>query len=96
MNCELPEYAEVHTTVGAVVYKSWMCREVILLSVFKDKDATVFQQRQCLVGNLRKGREGVWRVGKDKVKLSLARLQELEHVAPDEGMVQQCFGIGIS
>ena len=75
-----------------MLYEARMLREVILLTMLKDKDATLIQQTtiwiiripQNQVRNLWQIRQCVWWVGKDKVELPLATLQETEHVTTNE------------
>ena len=57
--------------------------EVVVLTMFEDKDAVILQQ-SFLEDDVRDGRqffESVWRIGKDEVVLLTTGLQKAEHIA---------------
>ena len=70
-----------------------MLGEIIVLAMLEDEYATLLEQTflcilaQYEVWNLRKVRQCVRRVGKDKVILALATLQESEHITTNERAV---------
>ena len=76
-----------------MLYKAWMLGEIIVLAMLEDEYATLLEQTflcilaQYEVWNLRKVRQCVRRVGKDKVILALATLQESEHITTNERAV---------
>lgn len=76
------EQGEVDAAIGAVLHEVGMLGEVVVLAVLKHKDAVGLQKTLLhdKVGNLRQLLQGVGRVGKDKVILLPARLDEAKDV----------------
>ena len=89
----LAEQREVDAAIRAVLDKARNGREVVVLAVLEDKQAT---RRQHVLGKYKLGDGGqigqsVWRIGKDKVELLLARLDEAEHIATYKDVVLDTY-----
>ncbi len=59
-----------------MLQESWMLGEIIVLAMFENEDALFVQKVaiQYEVWNLGELLQGVWRIGKDEIKLLLAGL----------------------
>ena len=77
------EDGEIDATVSAMLAEAGMRRKVVVLAVLKDEYPVFFQQPflQDEVGNRGQFFQGIWRVGKDEVKLLTARLHEAEGIS---------------
>ena len=71
-----------------MLQKSWMLGEIIVFAMLKDEDASFVEivAIQNEVWNLRQLLQGVWRIGKDKVKLLLAGLQKTEYITTNQNI----------
>ena len=88
----LSEDREVYAAIAAVLFKAWVSREIVVLTVLKDEH-TIGCEQVVLEYEVGKGVEfgqRIRRVGKDEVELLVARLEKTEHVATYENVV---FGI---
>ena len=66
-----------------MLHKMGVGGEIVFLAVLKDKDAIVGQQPMLEDKGRDRGEflQGVWRVGKDKIKLLLTGFHETENIA---------------
>ena len=64
-------------------HEVWIIREIMVLTMFKHKDAVILQQvvLKDEAGDGGQFLQGVGGIGKDEVKLLLARLDESERIA---------------
>ena len=75
------EEGEVHASIVAMGYETWMGGEVLSAAVFEDEQSVFCQQGECCVGYVCKVLEGVGRVGKDDVVMFLARVYIFKYVS---------------
>ena len=85
----LLEEREVDAAVGAEVEEMRMAGEIVLVAVLKNKQTAILEQRRALTvlrlaedicRQGRQFRQGIRRVGKDKVVTDRAGLQVAEHI----------------
>ena len=77
----LLEEGEVHASIVAMGYETWMGGEVLSAAVFEDEQSVFCQQGECCVGYVCKVLEGVGRVGKDDVVMFLTRVYIFKYVS---------------
>lgn len=65
-----------------------MLGEIVIFAMLKDEDPSFVEivAIQNEVWNLRQLLQGVWRIGKDKVKLLLAGLQKTEYITTNQNI----------
>lgn len=81
------EETEMYGPVGAKFFEMWMGGEIVLLPVFENQDAVLFQQRKSEVGKFFESVEGVGGIGEDEVEASACRNDEAKYIAADEQVI---------
>ena len=94
----LLEESEMHTSVCPLFYEMWVLVEVVRFGVFQYKIATFFKYSlfKNQIGDSGQCLQIVWRVCVNEIILHMARLNELEHITPNQVHVlyTQLFATG--
>lgn len=81
----LLEEREIDTAVLAVLHKTMVAAEVVVLAMFKHEKTAIAQEiaLKNKVGEVRYLFEDIWRIGKDEIESLTTLAQVLEHVSLD-------------